>query len=306
MNFELREMDFFTIIDRGLKLFKSNFVPLVILMAIFFGPFLMAVNYNQYQMQGSSNFQERLAESLTKSITNEEPMDFESFFDEFFVDNDARNSIMFLYAFALLMLILTPLAYLSCYRVLLAYIKGEKIDLGKIIRFSATRYWILLIADIAFGIALYFSICLCVGIIFLFPAMAFQAMLPCVVAIEKKDIGGSIKRTFNFLKGFYWRTFGVYLVIGIIVFLITLLFSSVGEMIGGLIPGVIGVSFKATVSTLFSVIFQPLLLCVIFLAYIDIRIRKEGFDLDILADRALGAVSEETSTPPPASDDVWK
>lgn len=306
MNFELREMDFFTIIDRGLRLFKSNFVPLVILMAIFFGPFLMAMNYNQYQMQSSSNFQGGFWEKLSTSLINEEPPDFESLFDEFLADSESVNSIIYLYAFALLMLILTPLAYLSCYRALLAYIKGEKIELGNIIRFSATRYWILLIADILFGMALYFSICICVGIVFIFPAMAFQAMLPCVVAIEKEGIGGSIKRNFNFLKGFYWRTFGIYLVIGIIVFLVTLMFSSVGEMIGGLIPGVIGISFKATVSTLFSVIFQPLILCVIFLAYIDIRIRKEGFDLDILADRTLGSVSQKPSTPPPANDDIWR
>jgi hypothetical protein len=306
MHFELREMDFFTIIDKGLKLFKSNFVPLVILMAIFFGPFLLAMNYNQYKLQSTSNFPGRFLGDVIESISKQEPVDFEGYFDELLVDNASRNSFIYLYAFAFLMLILTPLAYLSSYRVLLAYIKGEKIELGKAIRFSATRYWTLLVAYAAFGMALYFSICLIVGFVFIFPALAFQVMLPCVVAIENKDISGSLKRNFNFLKGFYWRTFGIYLVIAIIVGLVTSLFASVGETIGGLLPGVLGISFKATISTMFSVIFQPIILCVIFLAYLDIRIRKEGFDLDILADRALGAVSEEPSSPPPSTDDAWK
>jgi hypothetical protein len=306
MNFELREMDFFTIIDRGLKLFKSNFIPLVILMAIFFGPFLLTANFIQYNLQSNSDFQTRFTQDVFESITKQVPIDWESYIDELFVDSNSGNSLIYLNFFAFLMMILTPLAYLSCYRILLGYIKGEKNNLGDVIRTSATRYWTLFFAYVVAVIVLYFSVCLCVGVIFLLPAVSFMVMLPCVVAIENKDINESLKRNFNFLKGFYWRTFGIYLVIGIIVYLVISMFSSVGVMIGGMLPGVFGISFKAAVSTMFSIIFQPILLGVIFLAYLDIRIRKEGFDLDILADRALGAVSEETSGLPPASDDAWK
>ena len=108
MKFELREMDFATIIDRGLKLFKLNFVPLVIIMAIFFGPFLFFVNYSQYSLQramGNSG----VIDNLMKAFEDPENADTEAIFGDLFQDENAMTTMGIMYGVALLLAILLPL-----------------------------------------------------------------------------------------------------------------------------------------------------------------------------------------------------
>src|SRR4030042_1880982 len=96
------------------------------------------------------------------------------------------------------------------------------------------------------------------------------------------------------------------IIFGIIVYICTL----AGQAIGGFLPKVYRIPYDASISTLFTVIFQPLLWAVVFLIYIDIRIRKEHIDVDILAQRTLGQPpqsqpAKESPKSDTDKDDVW-
>ena len=318
MQFELGKMDFGTILDRGVKLFKTNFVPMVILLAIFFGPFIFAINMCMTLVEdklGSSDFiTDLMNTAMGNSVESEEADDFEDIF------KDPELLMIFGVSMLLmmLMLLITPLVYLGIYRILSEHILGRAPPMGDIIRFAAGKYWTLLGAIIVCNLILsvvggFLSILL-LGIgtaisgsyvtggvlYFLFFSvigtgyMIFNILLPCVVCMENVPVTTALKRTWWLLRGFWWRTFGIYFLAALLVGIITQIFLGIGQGIGGLIPGLAGNAFVAAVSTLFSLTFQPFTLTIIFLIYLDIRIRKENFDLDILASHSFNTELNET------------
>ena len=317
MQFELGKMDFGTILDRGIRLFKNNFVPMVILMAIFFGPFTYVTNLGFAMLEdnlGGSNFVTDFMDKIMGDPDEEEIVnEFESFFD----DEKLALVLGLSFFFLGLMLVVTPLVYLGVFRILSEHLLGRTPSTREAIRFAASRFWTLVGAIILCSLIFYLctfaftlaligigaatgSIGVVTALMFLFffifalGLMVFNVLLPCVVSMEDVHSMEALKRTWWLLRGFWWRTFGIYLLAALLVGIITQIFYSVGQGIGSLIPGMAGNAFTAAVSTLFSLIFQPFTLTIVFLIYLDIRIRKENFDLDILASHSFNTELNET------------
>jgi hypothetical protein len=318
MQFELGKMDFGTILDRGFKLFKTNFVPMVILMAIFFGPFLFAANIFMARFDNSLESTNMVTNFLDKFMNNPDEDELTTEFEKVFSDEEMISGLGITFFLLFLMMALTPLVYLGVFRILSEHILGRTPSTGEVIRFAASRFWTLVGAVVLCGLIFYFiSFVLSIALfilgfavessmlflpillipLFIFLVLVivvFNILLPCVVCME--DVGSleALKRTWWLLKGFWWRTFGIYLLASLLVAIVTQIFLTIGQGIGGLIPGVAGNAFVAAISTLFTITFQPITLTIIFLLYLDIRIRKENFDLDILARRSFNADSDET------------
>jgi hypothetical protein len=98
----------------------------------------------------------------------------------------------------------------------------------------------------------------------------------------------ALGRSFGLVKGRWWRTLGLY-------FLANFLAGIVGNIIVGILTALqftdVGESFAmqlmlgAIGQTVAAVITTPFIAAFIIVLYFDLRVRKEGFDLQLLAER---------------------
>jgi len=108
-------------------------------------------------------------------------------------------------------------------------------------------------------------------------------------ALEAGSSSEALRRSWNLTKGFKLKA----LALGVVsVCLILVVYLGAG-VLGGLLAGVMG--GLDTVLALFaacvSLIIYPVISCVFTLFYYDLRVRKEGFDLEMLS-RQLGIATE--------------
>jgi uncharacterized membrane protein len=141
-----------------------------------------------------------------------------------------------------------------------------------------------LILAFVVGVGLLFllvpGIILACGLILAFPALVLE---PGSTAF------GALARSWSLTRGSRWRMFGL-IVTMVILFYVP--FAAIGGLAammiprgelaaGGMATGV-GITAVALVGVL-QLFLYPLFYCVITVAYYDLRVRKEGFDLEVLA-----------------------
>jgi hypothetical protein len=94
-----------------------------------------------------------------------------------------------------------------------------KIFLSRILALNLVYYLIIMIASLFFLIP---GIFLAISLI----------LSPVVLVLEDTGIGESMKRSIYFTKGYWWRTLGYMLVIGIVYTIISMVFSIPGMILG--------------------------------------------------------------------------
>ena len=141
------------------------------------------------------------------------------------------------------------------------------------------------------------------GTIFcIIPGIVFSIMLfvsVCIFVIEGRGPKDALERSWNLTNGHGFRIFGLWLLViiltGIITFGIQSLFSIAvtGSISGGLQSAASGeftsdnpviVVAEGMVDGLASALVAPLLAAAVTVSYYDLRVRKEGFDLEMLAE----------------------
>ena len=187
-----------------------------------------------------------------------------------------------------LSLVLTTLAAAACFRAVSSVYLGEQPTVGGSISFAASKLGPLIVLSILFTIGLIpaFILLILPGI---WLAVAWSVGFPAMLS-EGLGPAAALGRSFRLVKGRWWPTFGAVLVMYLIVIVIS---------------GILGVLFGATlvastdnellaavlftiVNTLSSLITLPLFAAVLTIIYFDLRVRKEGFDLQLLA-RGVGS-----------------
>lgn len=181
---------------------------------------------------------------------------------------------------------------------------GEPIDAGASFRFAAKQFprmfWLAILLTLFTAIA---YICLVIPGIYV--SIVWILAMPALL-LEGRGGFKALGRSNDLVNGFWWRTFGVLLVVGI--------FTSI---VGSVIPGLINGAFDSTskdnftlwvvltdIVSLMGYIFTgPLWAAAITVLYYDLRVRKEGFDLEMLVERidepgALGSPTEPQQTQP--------
>lgn len=137
-------------------------------------------------------------------------------------------------------------------------------------------------------------------------------LAPAAVAVEQHAPFRSIGRSWSLTRGHWWRTFGIVLLVSIIVGVISSVITTPLSMFGGLSdaflePGSAQQALESArvwmivtlvVTALVNAITRAFLSCVTALLYVDYRIRHESFDLDLAAaaDQAGLADDERFST----------
>jgi hypothetical protein len=137
-------------------------------------------------------------------------------------------------------------------------------------------------------------------------------LAPAAVAVEQHAPFRSIGRSWSLTRGHWWRTFGIVLLVSIIVGVIASVITTPLSLFSGMTapfdePGTTQQAFEAArvwmiaslvVSALVNAITRAFLSCVTALLYVDYRIRHESFDLDLTAaaDQAGAGDDERFST----------
>ena len=100
-------------------------------------------------------------------------------------------------------------------------------------------------------------------------------------ALESGSSSEALRRSWELTKGFRWKALGLGVVsIG----LILVVFVGAG-VLGGILGGVMGGLdvVLAVIGACVSMLIYPVISCVFTVFYYDLRVRKEGFDLEMLS-----------------------
>jgi hypothetical protein len=190
------------------------------------------------------------------------------------------------------------LAIAACFRVVSSAYLGERAEAGPSLRYGLSRLLPLIVAYITLSIVLAIS-----ALFLLIPAI-FLGVKWCVtfaaIVAERAGPFSAMGRSWELTGGHWWRTFGTLLVVGLIALV---LYLAVVAGLGGTIAASEDMSevTYATLATALTVILfailYPLVASIITVIYYDLRVRNEGFDLQLLA-QGVGADTSRFETAP--------
>jgi hypothetical protein len=123
--------------------------------------------------------------------------------------------------------------------------------------------------------------------------------IPQIIIMENPHVVGTLKRSWGLISGFFWKAMGVAFIINLILFTTSLLFDCCISYAGDLfavIPGInpnAGLALLLVFHTLFSLFTYPLSLIAYTLVYFNIRVVREGFNLESL-NKSVGGDFQST------------
>ena len=119
-------------------------------------------------------------------------------------------------------------------------------------------------------------------------------------AIVVENCGGldGLRRSWRLVRGSFWRVLGINLVLTVLVSLISATPAFAIQMAVSLLPSfLLETVINNAVGTVINIVALPLQFAVLTLLYYDLRMRKEGFDLELLARQQLAASLASLATP---------
>ncbi len=157
---------------------------------------------------------------------------------------------------------------------------GEPVTIGGTYRYALSRLpsilWITILTTLATLLGLVLLII--PGII----ALVRLAFAPAALVVEGHRGSTALRRSWRLTKGFFWRTLGTLLLSGVIVAIVSGIISLPGELVVQAM-GPEAWPISALVTVLATVLLTPFGMLVVVLLYFDLRIRKEGFDIEVMA-----------------------
>jgi len=177
---------------------------------------------------------------------------------------------------------------------------GREATVGEAYRFVLPKLWRLLWAGImvAVIVSIGFLLLIVPGVIFaIYFALTTQA-----IVVEDVSAKGGMSRSKELASGNKGKVCGLLVLVTIIGAIIGWIFGAAGEALGFLLPAqseMTAMVISQSSSLIGQVLAAPIGAAAMILLYYDLRIRKEGFDLEMLA-KSLG--SSPTATVSNASE----
>ncbi|MBN1347707.1 MAG: hypothetical protein JXQ73_33780 [Phycisphaerae bacterium] len=166
---------------------------------------------------------------------------------------------------------------------------GNDVSVGEAYRFILPKVWPIIVAQILVSLFVGCGILLLIvpGIIFI----AWYALTTQVIVIEDRGVMGGVKRSKELSKGNRGKILGVIVSVG----LLTIIIKYAGGILAMLILAVLPIKSSVVelivtqgIDIVANVLAAPISAAAMILLYYDLRIRKEGFDLEMLA-QSMGA-----------------
>lgn len=114
--------------------------------------------------------------------------------------------------------------------------------------------------------------------VFIRLSLGVQALI-----LERLSPIAALRRSWRLTTGSFWRIFLFYLVINIVSGVVGGILGGLSSLIVGTAPALTQASIQVVASGLISIFTSPFLLILLTLVYYDIRIRREAFDIEMLA-----------------------
>jgi hypothetical protein len=157
---------------------------------------------------------------------------------------------------------------------------GNDVTIGEAMRRGLSHFWSLSIAQITatFRVMFGFLLLIVPGILW----MLSYALIVPVILIEGEKALPSLRRSRDLVKGYRGKVFCILLVVNLLQVILTAGVSLIsGVFFAGESGG--GGILSSALNNLLSIFLTPLGIIAAILLYYDMRIRKEGFDLDMLS-----------------------
>jgi hypothetical protein len=171
---------------------------------------------------------------------------------------------------------------------------GNDVTIGDALRRGLTHFWPLSLAQITATIRVMFGFLLLIvpGILWM---LSYSLIVPAIV-IEGQSSTSSLRRSRDLIRGYRGKTFCILLVVNL---LQVVLGAGVGLIAGIFFSSETGSGavLSSAMNNLLSIFLTPLGIIAAILLYYDMRIRKEGFDLEMLS-RALATEPAAMSVAP--------
>jgi len=156
---------------------------------------------------------------------------------------------------------------------------GQSPLFGDAMRFAGSRFGAILGANIMSGILTVLALLALVipGIV----VACGYSVAAEAAALESGSSSDALRRSWELTKGFRWKALGL----GVVsICLILVVFVGAG-VLGGILGGVMGGLdlVLAVIGACVSLLIYPVISCVFTVFYYDLRVRKEGFDLEMLS-----------------------
>ena len=260
----LREMGVGEILDATLKIYRNNWKTLLAIVAIVMVPYIF--------------LQAIVVDITTPDFPDfdvRNPASLESFQQDVgFFGGTLGGALLTL----ILAFIITPFVTGAVAKATADIYLGGDPEVGSTYSFALSKLGSLLLVSILYGLAVIggFILLIIPGIYF---AVKFIFSTTTVV-VEGRSGTDALKRSGALVKDYFWKVLGTYLLAAILV-----------GIIGGLLGYIIGLGLGflpdwlagAVAQSITQVLTTPFLTMVIVLLYFDLRIRKEAFDLSLMA-----------------------
>ena len=174
---------------------------------------------------------------------------------------------------------------------------GNDVTIGEALRRGLSHFWPLSIAQITATIRVMFGFLLLIvpGILWM---LSYSLIVPAILVEGQKALP-SLSRSRDLVKGYRGKVFCILLIVNLLQVILT---GGVGLIAGMFFSGEAGggAILSSAMNNLLSIFLTPLGIIAAILLYYDMRIRKEGFDLEMLS-RALATEPQRLAAEPTPS-----
>jgi hypothetical protein len=164
---------------------------------------------------------------------------------------------------------------------------GREVDVGRALRGVLPRVWGVL------AVAFLRTLVASIGFLFfIIPGFYFYARYvaaPAALIVERRGALSAMGRSSDLTRDEKWRIFKTLVLAWIIFFLLYMLFAVAGQMAAEAVGVPMLTDLAIAVAT---ILIYPLTSIVETLIYYDLRIRKEGYDIELMA-REIGGPAEQ-------------
>lgn len=260
MEYEIRARSMGEIMDGALQIYRDNLPAFLTLSTLIYGPMYLTQDVLLY-FAGA-------AEGASRA---------------------AKAAISVAFVMIPILILVYAMGQLIFTVAIAAAFRGEKLTPGRTFRRALPLFWPAIVSNTVLTLGSWLGLLLFVipGIIFWFNRLLNIQ----VIVVEGKGPVAALTRAKELVKGDRGRVQWPWFLTGVLTTAISLGFTAV-------IPGSLPWALRQALTAVPYLVLAPLVPAVLTLSYFDSRVRREAFDLKVLADETLGALSLASGEPP--------
>ena len=291
---EFEPMSIGRILDRTFNIYKNNFVRFITIVAIIQVPIALLMTISTTFMQRSIPVREHTGFEQMEQYAEQNPeyIDIEEIRTEFeeASEDEPDATVLILGGIGIAIGgILGILGHNLCRGALTKNVSefylGREMTVGQAYRYIWPKFLTLIAAGLLVGIVVWFGFMLLIvpGVIF---SLWFALTIP-VIVVEDAKVTQGMSRSKFLASGNLGKIFAVGFLVLAISWVVNIPFSFAGGFIGHLLFSNNTILMNFTnqfASVIGQILVVPIGAIAYILLYYDLRIRKEGFDLQMLAE----------------------